>query len=270
MSALCVFAVLSTAGAARADDPVDRVDKPKPSFDASYLYDGGAVAFLWVPLAGRILLDKYATPAERPTFFSSSEGGAPKSSWQIPGWAISSLGGLSVAGMIASGDSSRAYHVKGLAESLSTGVLVTGLIKTAVGRHRPFWSSDDNSTGSRRSFPSGHSTQAFAIATYSILFLRGHVFSKYRGDRTLPWWEAATYGGIALGASALAGERVLHNRHHLSDVVIGGLLGTATSSAFYIYQERRYQRHVAEDNARLTITPTQGSRGATVGFSFAW
>lgn len=279
VAAVSVLALLSISSSAQADEPPGLpVDEPAQQIDEPqsgwrrYLVDGGAIPFLWAPLAGRILLDKYAVPRDgSPLLFSDDEGGAPKSSWQIPGWAISSLGGVSVIGMIASGDGSRAYHVKGLAESLSTGVLVTGLIKTAVGRHRPFWTADDNTSGSRRSFPSGHSTQAFAIATYTILFLRGHVFDKYRGDRTLPWWEAAAYGGIALGATALAGERVIHNRHHLSDVVVGGLLGTATSSLFYLYQERRYDRHIADESRKqLTVTPTQGTRGATVGLSFVW
>lgn len=263
-------------GTAAADEgaipaePVEPVDKPD-KFDASYLYDGGAIPFLWAPLAGRLLIDTYAKPRESPLAFSSSEGGAIKSSWEVPGWAISGLGGVSAAGMLLSGDDSRSYHVKGIAEAISTGVLVTGIIKVTVGRHRPFWSEDDNSTYSRRSFPSGHSTQAWAIATYSILFLRGHVFDKHRGDSKLPWWEAATYGGIALGASALSAERVLHNHHHLSDVVIGGLLGTASSSLFYMYQERRYRNHVADESKQqLSITPTHGARGATVGMSFVW
>ena len=114
--------------------------------------------------------------------------------------------------------------------SLATGVFLTGAVKVIVGRHRPSWSEDTNTPGSRRSFPSGHSTQAWAIATYSALYLRGHVFDKYRGDSVLPWYEALTYGGIAAGAAFVSGERVVHNRHHLSDVVIGGIVGGATSA----------------------------------------
>jgi membrane-associated phospholipid phosphatase len=237
----------------------------------SYLVDGGAIPFIWVPLAGRMLLDRYAQPRSTPLMFDKFEGGAEKADWEMPGWAVTSLGGVSALGMIASGDDSRYYHVKGLAQSLSTGVMLTGLIKVAVGRHRPDWTEDDNSPVSRRSFPSGHSTQAFAIAAYSILYLRGHVFDKYRGNKTLPWWEAATYSGIALGAAALAGERVYHNRHHLSDVMVGGLLGTASSTLFYLYQERRYDnREVGESRKQLTITPTEKGQGAVVGFSFGW
>jgi membrane-associated phospholipid phosphatase len=173
--------------------------------------------------------------------------------------------------MIASGDKSRFYHVKGLAESLSTGVFLTGAVKVIVGRHRPDWSQDSNTPGSRRSFPSGHSTQAWAIATYTALYLRGHVFDKYRGDKVLPWYEALTYGGIAAAAAGLSGERVLHNKHHLSDVVIGGIVGSATSALFYWYQDGRYDKHTrAEERKQLVVTPAERGQGATVGLSWMW
>ena len=266
--ATCLFIALG-ATSARAEEQVDRPEEGELS--PSYLWDGGAIPFLWAPLAGRLLLDTYTSPRDTPYAFDDFEGGATKADWQVPGWAISSLGGVSAVAMIASGDRSRFYHVKGLAQSLSTGVFMTGLVKVAFGRHRPDWSAESNTPGSRRSFPSGHATQAFAIATYTGLYLRDHVFDKYRGNKTLPWWEAATYGGLLLGASALAGERVLHNRHHLSDVVVGGLLGSATSTLFYWYQERRYDSKVSDEKRKhLTVTPAERGSGATVGVSFAW
>lgn len=250
--------------------PPPPTDRPAGEIGPSYLLDGGMIPFVWAPLAARLALDSYATPRETPLAFLDSEGGAAKAEWQTPGWAISALGGASALGMIASGDRSRFYHVKGLAQSLSTGVLVTAIVKVTFGRHRPDWSEDSNTPGSRRSFPSGHATQAYAIATYTALYLRGHVFDKLRGDRLLPWWEAVTYGGIAAAATALAGERVWHNRHHLSDVVIGGLLGTTASTLFYIYQDGRYDDHEADRRKQLTIAPAQHGSGATVGVSFAW
>jgi len=268
VAAACL--VVSLAGAtASADEQPPPTDRPAGALGPSYLLDGGAIPFLWVPLAGRILLDTYATPRGSPLIFYS-EGGAEAADWQVPGWAISGLGAVSALGMIASGDRSRFYHVKGLAESLSTGVLVTGLLKVTFGRHRPDWSEGGNTPGSRRSFPSGHATQAYAIAAYTALYLRGHVFDKLRGDRLLPWWEVVTYGGIAAAATGLAGERVLHNRHHLSDVIVGGLLGTATSTLFYLYQDGRHADHESERRKQLTLMPAQNGSGATVGLSFAW
>jgi membrane-associated phospholipid phosphatase len=239
--------------------------------DFSYLYDGGAIPFIWVPLAGRIFMDTQLEPRATPLMFPAGEGGASKPDWEIPGWGVTALGGVSALGMIASGDKSRFYHVKGLAESLSTGVFLTGAVKVIVGRHRPDWSEDTNTPGSRRSFPSGHSTQAWAIATYTALYLRGHVFDKYRGDSVLPWYEALTYGGIAAAAVGLSGERVVHNKHHLSDVAIGGLVGSATSALFYWYQDSRYdKRKRAEERKQLVVTPATHGEGATVGLSWMW
>jgi hypothetical protein len=275
---ICVLTSLAVLRSAAADplppspiDPAPIGPEASSGIDLSYLVDGGALPFFWGAMAGRLALDKWATPRHTPLFFSDSEGGAPKSSWEVPGYAVSGLGvGLGL-GMVLSGDDSRMYHVKGVAESLMTGCLVTGVIKTIVGRHRPDWNPAIDSDSSRRSFPSGHSTQAFAIATYAILYLRGHVFDTRRGDSVLPWWELAAYTGIGLGAAAVAGERVWHNRHNLSDVAIGGLLGTVSSSLFYYYQEGRYQDHANKETLKsLTITPTVTPTGAQVGMSFVF
>jgi hypothetical protein len=275
---ICVLTSLVLFRTAAADpstipplDPAPIGAEGKTGLDLSYLVDGGAVPFFWGALAGRLALDKWAKPRDTPLFFSDTEGGAEKSSWEVPGYAVTGLGvGLGL-GMVLSGDDSRMYHVKGMAESLMTGCLVTGAIKTVVGRRRPDWSADIDSDSSRRSFPSGHSTQAFAIATYAILYLRGHVFDTRRGDSVLPWWELAAYTGIGLGAAAVAGERVLHNRHNLSDVAIGGLLGTVSSSLFYYYQEGRYQDHARKEGIKnLAITPSVTPTGAQVGMSFVF
>ena len=256
----CVVASLIAATDARAQSSSD----PQDELSASYLWDGGAVPFLWVPLAGRILLDTYTEPRETPLVFPETEGGAEPSGWQVPGYAISALGGVSAVGMIASGDSSRFFHVKGIAESLSTGVLLTGLIKVSIGRHRPDWDPERNTDSSRRSFPSGHATQAFAVASYTILYLNSHVFD---GDG-VSVGEVASYSAIGLAAFAFAGERVYNDRHHLSDVAVGGLLGTATSAAFFYYQERRWKNREQSLAMQPMARPVTG--GSLVGVTMVW
>jgi membrane-associated phospholipid phosphatase len=74
--------------------------------------------------------------------------------------------------------------------------------------------------------------------------------------------EAAAYGSIALGATLLAAERLLHKRHYLTDVVVGGLIGTATSLAFYRYQE--WQLRSDRDSAAIS------RKGPVLGWSMAW
>jgi membrane-associated phospholipid phosphatase len=223
----------------------------------SYLWDGGALPFFWGALAGRLALDQIEG-RDSPLFFSPNEGGMTPADWQVPGWAITGAGaGIAIA-MAAGDDPSRWYHAKGLAESLATGSLVTGAIKLSFGRHRPDHVADDVS-GGNRSFPSGHATQAFAIATYTVLYLRGHGFEQWRPRGTFTWWEGAAYAGIYLGAASLAAERVLHHRHHLSDVLVGSTLGSAASLGFYLYQERRYQRHRAGKREGMIVLPLVGS-----------
>lgn len=265
----CALSVVALSQSASADPPI--APEKKSGIDLTYLIDGGAVPFFWGAMAGRLALDVWAEPRDTPLFFSKGEGGAPKASWEVPAFVVTGTGVVLGGAMLLSGDESRMYHVKGIAESLMTGALVTGAIKTVIGRHRPDWAVDNNSDGQRRSFPSGHSTQAFAIATYAILYLRGHVFDTRRGDSAMPWWELATYAGIGLGAAAVAGERVYHNRHNLSDVAVGGLLGTVSSSLFYWYQDSRYSDHAQKERLKsLTITPTVTSTGAQLGMSFVW
>ena len=272
---ICSCISISIPNHAAADDaPALAASSPtaenRPTW--SYLWNNGAIPFIWVPLAARLALDGMGTPRRTPWLFDPTEGGRDKATWEVPGWSVTALGGALALGMIASGDDARFDHVKGLAQSLATGVLVTATLKLAFGRHRPDWDPDVDSASSRRSFPSGHATQAFAIATYAALFLRHHVFDDLRGDRALPWWEAATYGGLLASASLIAGERVLHNRHHLTDVGVGALLGTATSTLFYLYQDRHAKDRARATEARsLSIAPTVGAgTGTGVSMSFTW
>lgn len=228
MRILAGVLALVTATPVAAENPED--------VDASYLHDGGAIPFFWVPLAASASLLTLLPPREQPFGFSPFEGGAPRASWEVPSWAIVALGGASLGGMVASGDASRFYHAKGLAESMATSALVTGVLKYAFSRRRPHWHEKDLERDSRRSFPSGHSTQAFAIGTYTALWLRGNVLTD------AAWgWQALTYGGLALASAAFAAERVIHNRHYVGDVIVGSAIGTLSSLVFYRYQQDRFE-----------------------------
>ena len=93
---------------------------------------------------------------------------------------------------------------------------MTFILKELVGRPRPFESLSDvrvkhrwSATGS--SFPSGHTSQAFAIATIiSLKFRKGSVIIP-----SVLWASAISYGRIFLGV------------HYPSDVAGGMLIGIA-------------------------------------------
>jgi membrane-associated phospholipid phosphatase len=154
----------------------------------------------------------------------------------LPGWLVIAAGGGAATAMLLGDDAARWNHAKGLAETLATGSVLTAVFKVTFGRRRPDYRGPGQSKfgGENRSFLSGHSTQAFEIATYSMLYLRDHGLAGASG-----WARGAAFAGLYAGAALVATERVLHHRHHKSDVIAGALLGTAVAVAFYTYQEAR-------------------------------
>jgi hypothetical protein len=226
--------------------------------DISYLYDGGAVPLFWIPLAAGTAIDAKVAPRATPLFFDPHEGGATPSAWEVPGWTMT-VAGAAVAGfyVVGSDDASRWYHAKGLVEAMATSSLVVSIIKPTFGRHRPDWSAFSSDSTKDESFPSGHATKAFAIATYSALYLHDHV----PGDHVL------AYAGIFTGALLIDGERVYHHRHFVSDVATGSLLGAATSYLIYRYQDARASGHRTHDWA---IGPSLGARASTLSITGAF
>ncbi|MDB4958008.1 MAG: hypothetical protein JWO36_5577 [Myxococcales bacterium] len=255
----CVVLALAGTRQARADQIVATVTDDRPGL--SYLWDGGALPFFWGALAAQEALSRYLTVRETPLGFSASEGGASPASWEVPSWTLTATGAAVGVAMIAGGDRSRWYHLKGLAETFAVGSVMTTLVKRTFGRHRPDWTPGSTDPSSNESFVSGHATNAFAIATYSALYLRYHVFDVWRRPGALPWWEGVAYAGILGGASAFAAERVIHHRHHVSDAAMGSVLGSAEAAVFFLYQQRRFRsRH----EPAITITPVITETSASV------
>lgn len=95
-------------------------------------------------------------------------------------------------------------HALRAADALGTSVLLAEGLKALVREKRP-------DAASRDSFPSGHATAAFAVAT---------VESEFH-PRQAPLW----YSGAAL----ISYSRVRLNRHYAQDVVAGAALGYFTA-----------------------------------------
>jgi membrane-associated phospholipid phosphatase len=103
---------------------------------------------------------------------------------------------------------------------------VTGVLKGLLGRSRPYVTLDSNprdfkfGTGftdpGRTSFPSGHATSAFAAAAAVTA-------------ETGRWWPRSTriVGPLMYGGATMVGlSRMYHNKHWLSDVIVGAAIGT--------------------------------------------
>jgi hypothetical protein len=109
-------------------------------------------------------------------------------------------------------------------EALADGAIVQTVLKDATRRVRPVlfpasgWFSTSGAPTSyirgNGSFPSGHSIEAFAVATI--------IARRYRNHRWVPY---AAYGL----ASVVGFSRLTLNVHFLSDVFMGGALGYSIS-----------------------------------------
>ncbi|KAG7002214.1 hypothetical protein G7Y79_00028g062350 [Physcia stellaris] len=90
-----------------------------------------------------------------------------------------------------------------------------------------------------RSFPSGHSSSAFAGLFYLSLYLAGklHVLDN-RGEV----WKTFVVLVPTLAAALIAGSRIMDARHHPFDVISGSLLGIVVAWCAY----RQYFPPVSE------------------------
>ena len=154
-----------------------------------------------------------------------------------PLYVISGIGVGLLAGEL-SGNKELAHLAwrVGSAAALASGV--TTVLKYTVGRTRPTHGDSDDFEpfGGGTSFPSGHTTLAFAVATA--------IADESRNG----WVDAAAYGAATLTAYA----RVNNDRHWASDVVAGALVGHLSA------------RWLSRGDATLRIAP--GGVGLSFGF----
>jgi undecaprenyl-diphosphatase len=137
------------------------------------------------------------------------------------------------------GDSFASAEVGTMLEAAGFSSITAEALKYAAGRERPDQTTNPNDwRAAGSSFPSLHSTAAFAIGT---------VFAE-SGDDDYRWLRRALGYGMA---SATAYLRLHDNEHWLSDTVAGAALGIATGR---FSTHRRMQR--AHD-WNLTVTPSQ-------------
>lgn len=147
------------------------------------------------------------------------------------------------------------------AEALLDSVIVESALKGITQRARP-------SAGRERSeffdggnsFPSGHSTQAWAVATV--------IANEYKDHRSVKFFA---YGA----AAAVSVARFTSTKHYISDVVVGSALGYGIGK--YVYSAHHRQSHSADGDDgpvsqswRPTITPQFNRRAHAYGVQLAW
>ena len=163
------------------------------------------------------------------------------------GGSILLLGGFYLAGVIGKDSKAKNVCLDGLTASLIATGMITPVIGTLVGRERP---TEEQGAYSfqpfeGRSFPSGHSTQAFAVA--SVIAASYDQF----------WVKAAAYGL----ATMTAWERVRRGKHFPTDVVAGAAIGTLVGHSVVHFNRRLRsgEREPEITGARLTLLPVVGA-----------
>lgn len=127
--------------------------------------------------------------------------------------------GLDAAGIRSKTDLANRSAILIKGELLMLGSV--NLLKNATHQLRPDGSGYN-------SFPSGHTAQAFAAATF---------LSEEYKDR-LPWMPYAAYGM----ASSVGLMRMANNRHYVSDVLLGAGLGILSMKAAYWTHQYKWNR----------------------------
>ena len=100
---------------------------------------------------------------------------------------------------------------------ISLNGIVTDLVKMSVKRQRPdsYYETREDTDDSFRSFFSGHTSTTFAIGTSNAIML-----SEIYPDKRIPIW----IGNLSL-AAATGYLRIAGDKHYMSDVICGGLVG---------------------------------------------
>ncbi len=131
------------------------------------------------------------------------------------------IGGGLYLGGLSSGNISTRLTGRAVLQSVLYASLLTQVLKTSIGRSRPYQNKgarDFNGlswTNDRWSFPSGHTTIAFATsASLSVRLKR----------------PATTVGLFAL-ALLTTGHRIYDDQHWLSDTLFGAAIGTSIGLA---------------------------------------
>ncbi|GAA96449.1 uncharacterized protein L969DRAFT_103395 [Mixia osmundae IAM 14324] len=213
---------------------------------------------------------------------------------RVPVWALAIIGAIAplvIMAAISLGliGSFWDFHnaVLGLVLSLALSTTVTDTIKITVGRPRPdlidrcqpmagaanaspyglatsaICTQTDFHTlrDGFRSFPSGHSSFAFAGLGFLALYLGGKLHISDRQGFTAKTWICVV---PLLAAALVAVSRTMDYRHHSTDVIAGAILGYITAWVSYrqyypaIYSQdchKPYSPRLLEDMSSLVTEP---------------
>jgi hypothetical protein len=147
------------------------------------------------------------------------------------------------------------------AQALVNSVIVESALKGITQRARPMAGRERSEFfDGGNSFPSGHSTQAWAVATV--------IANEYKDRRAV---QILAYGI----ASAVSVARFTGQKHYLSDVVVGSALGYAIGKYVYTTHHRQSVDSLDDEDQlsrfwQPTITPQFNRQAHAYGLSLTW
>lgn len=147
------------------------------------------------------------------------------------------------------------------AEAAIDGLIVSSALKVSTQRARPDAERERSEFfDGGSSFPSGHSVQAWAVATV--------IANEYHHQRKV---QLAAYGV----ASAVSIARFTSGKHYISDVLLGSLLGYGIGQ--YVYRTHHQKEKDSADteegittSAWPEITPRYNRRMHQYGVALTW
>ena len=220
-----VFSAVETGAVALGDVQGDLL-APLRWDGTDWLKFGGATAAV---VATGLLLDNALHDASQRSRTPSRDSAAETIQKFGAEYSWGVLGAYAVVGLAAKDRNAMNVAVDGaLASAIAAGIVVN-VSKVIVGRARP--NAGEGPThfdpfSSDASFPSGHTTQAFAVAS---------VIAAHDGRL---WVSVAAYG--LAGSVGLA--RIHEDAHWASDVLAGAILGTAVGNMVVKVNDRMRER----------------------------
>lgn len=153
------------------------------------------------------------------------------------------LGGFEAYGHFGHDENAHATAMDGVAASIIASGVITPVLKYAVGRARPNRATHTfqfKPFGGGESFPSGHTTQAFAVAS---------VIAEH-----YPNWPTRL---VAYGLAGMVGySRIEQNAHFASDVVAGAIIGTTVG----LHITKRHDEHLNSHAPQTSYAPFVSGR----------
>jgi len=149
-------------------------------------------------------------------------------------YAIGSMVLIYGYGLIAEDNPTRKLAVK-LAEATALASSITFVSKITIGRARPFldksvyYTNSFNLKDEYNSFPSGHTTLAFAYSTVMANEVDNIIWK-------IGWYSAAGLVGYA---------RIYHNQHWFSDVLMAAAIGYFSGEFVSDHNEENNKTHIS-------------------------